>query len=220
MADGHNHPHSHNHGGGANARRLTITLALVVAYMGAEVVGGIVSGSLALIADAGHMLSDAAALGLTLFAMRFARRPATALRTYETYPRRNHCRSRQRSDLGRRGHLHLRGSGTEILESAGGRRHHHAGCRGRRAAGKRCWSPHSARRPWRESQYEGRVAACIDRRTRQCSGNRCRRPDLGLRLAVGRPVASVLIGLLVIYSSWSLIRQSVAVLMEGRTRAY
>src|SRR5262245_33319735 len=77
------HDHQHAHGSGhQNARRLSITLGLVVLYMGAEVVGGLLADSLALLADAGHMLSDAAALALTLFAMRFARRPATAQRTY------------------------------------------------------------------------------------------------------------------------------------------
>jgi cobalt-zinc-cadmium efflux system protein len=54
-----------------------VTLALVSVYMVAEVVGGLLTNSLALIADAGHMLSDAAALGLALFAIWFARRPAS-----------------------------------------------------------------------------------------------------------------------------------------------
>ena len=58
---------------------------MVVVYVGAEVAGGLISGSLALIADAGHMLSDAAALGLTLFAMRFARRPPSSTRTFGSY---------------------------------------------------------------------------------------------------------------------------------------
>jgi cobalt-zinc-cadmium efflux system protein len=63
-------------------RRLTAVLAILVVYMIAEVVGGFVTGSLALLADAGHMLSDAAALSLTLFAIWAADRPATARRTY------------------------------------------------------------------------------------------------------------------------------------------
>jgi cobalt-zinc-cadmium efflux system protein len=50
------------------------TLVLVILYAVAETAGGLMSGSLALIADAGHMVSDAAAIGLTLFAIRFARR--------------------------------------------------------------------------------------------------------------------------------------------------
>ena len=61
---------------------MAIALALTAAYMFAEVIGGIASGSLALLADAGHMLSDAVALGLALFAMWIAQRPATKHRTY------------------------------------------------------------------------------------------------------------------------------------------
>jgi cobalt-zinc-cadmium efflux system protein len=64
---------------------LTATLGLVTLYMIAEVVGGLMANSLALLADAGHMLGDAAALGLALFALWFARRPATAKHTYGFY---------------------------------------------------------------------------------------------------------------------------------------
>ncbi|MCU0242709.1 MAG: cation diffusion facilitator family transporter [Vicinamibacteria bacterium] len=66
----------------ATAARLELTLALVLLYMGAEVVGGLLSGSLALLADAGHMLSDAGALGLALFALHMARRPPNRERTF------------------------------------------------------------------------------------------------------------------------------------------
>ncbi len=55
---------------------------MTTTYMVAEVVGGIASNSLALLADAGHMFSDAAALGLSLVAVMLAQRPATAQRTY------------------------------------------------------------------------------------------------------------------------------------------
>ena len=80
------HDHQHSHGAdGANTRRLSMTPALVLVYMGVEIVGGLLADSLALLADAGHMLSDAGALGLTLVAMRFARRPASAQRTYGSY---------------------------------------------------------------------------------------------------------------------------------------
>jgi len=57
-------------------------MGLVVAYMAAEVVGGLASNSLALLADAGHMLADAGALGLSLFAIWAAQRPATPQRTF------------------------------------------------------------------------------------------------------------------------------------------
>lgn len=79
----HGHDHGHDHGRGHdNARRLTITLALVSAYMVAEVVGGLLSNSLALLADAGHMLSDASALVVALIAMRIARRPPSPTHTF------------------------------------------------------------------------------------------------------------------------------------------
>lgn len=68
-----------------NTARLAIVLALVTVYMVAEVAGGLLANSLALLADAAHMLGDAGALGLALFALSFARRPATAKHTYGFY---------------------------------------------------------------------------------------------------------------------------------------
>lgn len=65
--------------------RLAIVLALVTLYMVAEVVGGLLTNSLALLADAGHMLSDASALALALFALWIAQRPAGARHTYGYY---------------------------------------------------------------------------------------------------------------------------------------
>ena len=63
-------------------RPLKVTLGLVLVIMIAEIIGGILSNSLALMSDAGHMLTDALALGLSLFAVSLARRPATPTRTY------------------------------------------------------------------------------------------------------------------------------------------
>jgi cobalt-zinc-cadmium efflux system protein len=63
-------------------RRLKFTLAIVLAVMAVEIVGGIFSGSLALLSDAGHMLVDALALALSLLAIRAARRPATETKTF------------------------------------------------------------------------------------------------------------------------------------------
>src|SRR3954464_8076983 len=68
-----------------NATRLAILLAVVATYMVAEGAGGVLANSLALLADGAHMLSDAGALGLALFALWFARRPATAKHTYGFY---------------------------------------------------------------------------------------------------------------------------------------
>ncbi len=76
--------HSHDHGpaSASNTKRLVAALLLAASYMMAEVIGGLYTGSLALLADAGHMLSDVAALALALVAMWLARRPAPASRTF------------------------------------------------------------------------------------------------------------------------------------------
>ncbi len=63
-------------------KRLKIALTIVVVMLAVEVVGGILSNSLALLGDAGHMLVDALALLMSIIAIRIARRPATATRTY------------------------------------------------------------------------------------------------------------------------------------------
>jgi cobalt-zinc-cadmium efflux system protein len=77
----HDHGHTHSHGT-QNQRAVGIAALLTGGFMIAEVVGGVVSGSLALLADAGHMLTDFAALALAWFAFRLARRPADGERTY------------------------------------------------------------------------------------------------------------------------------------------
>ena len=77
---GHSHAH---HADTADARRrLALVLVLTAAFMVAEVVGGLIAGSLALLADAGHMLSDSLSLGLALLAAWAAQRPATSQRTF------------------------------------------------------------------------------------------------------------------------------------------
>ncbi|HEY2824392.1 MAG TPA: cation diffusion facilitator family transporter, partial [Gemmatimonadales bacterium] len=67
---------------GATRRALTLALAISAVVMVAEAVGGWWSNSLALLADAGHMLTDVGALGLSLVMARLAERPATAEKTY------------------------------------------------------------------------------------------------------------------------------------------
>jgi cobalt-zinc-cadmium efflux system protein len=85
-AHGHAHAHSHDdhhHGGEErNENRIAIAAVLTGGFMGIELAGGIIAGSLALIADAGHMLSDFASLALAWVGFRMARRPADALRTF------------------------------------------------------------------------------------------------------------------------------------------
>jgi cobalt-zinc-cadmium efflux system protein len=76
------HDHAHVDPGDADARRLGGAFALTLAFMLAEVVAGIVGSSLALLSDAGHMLTDAIALGLAWAALRLAERPASGSYTY------------------------------------------------------------------------------------------------------------------------------------------
>ena len=80
---GHEFPHGdHAHDFSQSATRLKWAFALTVGFMLAEVIGGWISGSLALIADAGHMLTDAASLGLAIYALKASARPADASRSY------------------------------------------------------------------------------------------------------------------------------------------
>jgi cobalt-zinc-cadmium efflux system protein len=81
-AGGHAHDHGHGAAAGDGVRRLRIALVLTVIFLAAEVAGGLLSNSLALLADAGHMFTDAAALSLSLFVAWFATKPETQKRTY------------------------------------------------------------------------------------------------------------------------------------------
>jgi len=89
-AHDHNHGHDHDHSGhshapkvsAGNERAVLIGLMLTGTFMIAEVVGGVLSGSLALIADAGHMLTDTVALFLAWLGFRLGRRPADARRSF------------------------------------------------------------------------------------------------------------------------------------------
>ncbi len=102
--DGHSHGHSHGHSRGhsrgngrvhghgvarlgtpteaAHQRRLRFALLLTATFFVAEVIGGVLSNSLALLADAGHMLTDVGALALSLFVAWFSRQPSTPEKTY------------------------------------------------------------------------------------------------------------------------------------------
>ena len=97
MHGSHSHSHGHDHAGHSHAgqghahdvpshanneRRMGLAALLTGAFMFAEVAGGIAAGSLALLADAGHMLTDFASLSLAWFGFRLSRRPADWRRTY------------------------------------------------------------------------------------------------------------------------------------------
>jgi cobalt-zinc-cadmium efflux system protein len=88
--DEHGHEHGHGHPHGLTApsggkRDLLVALSITVLMMAAEVIGGLLSNSLALLSDAGHMLTDNVALLLSFFAMKFATMPATDRRTFGFY---------------------------------------------------------------------------------------------------------------------------------------
>jgi cobalt-zinc-cadmium efflux system protein len=82
MAHGHDHGHDHAHRRAASRRRLALVLLLTSAFLVVEVVAGLLTGSLALLADAGHMLTDVGGLVLALAAMKFAERRPSPRRTY------------------------------------------------------------------------------------------------------------------------------------------
>jgi cobalt-zinc-cadmium efflux system protein len=90
-ADGHEHGHDHAHahapriegaGAAATRRALIVALALTAGFAVVEAIGGWFAGSLALLSDAGHMVTDAAALGLALLADRIGRRPPSTRASY------------------------------------------------------------------------------------------------------------------------------------------
>ncbi len=95
MKHSHSHshssaPHAHHHCGGphegaSNISRLLIVLIITTVYMLVEFIGGLWSNSLALLADAGHMLTDVGAIGLALFAAWFAEHPPSPQKTYGYY---------------------------------------------------------------------------------------------------------------------------------------
>ena len=83
----HHHDHHHDHGAMVNdtadgRRRVAIAALLTFAFMLAEIIGGLISGSLALLADAAHMLTDAGSLALAWIGFKLAERPADATRSF------------------------------------------------------------------------------------------------------------------------------------------
>lgn len=87
MGHHHHHGHSHEHGHHhhhhtGNQRALFWAFILIASFMVVEVIGGFLTNSLALLSDAGHMLSDAVALGLSFFAIKIGQKKATISKTY------------------------------------------------------------------------------------------------------------------------------------------
>lgn len=79
---GHDHGHSHSHTHGANKKTLMISFVIITGYMIIEVIGGLLTNSLALLSDAGHMLSDSISLGVGLLAFTLGEKAADYSKTY------------------------------------------------------------------------------------------------------------------------------------------
>ena len=82
MSGSHNHDHSHVEVTAKNAKKLTIALALTFTFLIVEVVAGFITQSLALLSDAAHMFTDAAALAIALAAIKIGQKPADDKRTF------------------------------------------------------------------------------------------------------------------------------------------
>jgi len=82
MGAHHNHHHHHEHSHGANKKVLLISFIIITAYMIVEAIGGFITNSLALLSDAGHMLSDSVALGIALFAFILGEKAANQRKTF------------------------------------------------------------------------------------------------------------------------------------------
>ncbi|WNC16930.1 cation diffusion facilitator family transporter [Brevibacillus brevis] len=78
----HAHGHHHHHGRGASKKALLSSLLIISLFLIVEIIGGFLTNSLALLSDAGHMLSDASALLLSLLALHFASSPPSARKTF------------------------------------------------------------------------------------------------------------------------------------------
>jgi cobalt-zinc-cadmium efflux system protein len=209
--------HSHGVAPDADSGKLGIALALILGFMAVEVVVGIVASSLALLADAGHMLSDVASLGLSVFAIRIARRPPTLTRTY------GHHRTEILAALVNGATL-VAISIYVVVE-----------------ASRRLQAPPEVNAPVMMAVAAGGLlfnivglhllAAGRDNLNVRGAWLHVATDALGslqtiiagaLIWALGwrwaDPIASIVIALLVIYSSWSLLRDAVEVLMEGVPR--
>ncbi|UPW83345.1 cation diffusion facilitator family transporter [Lysinibacillus sp. Ag94] len=79
---GHNHDHSHDHTHGANKKVLIVSFIIITSYMIIEAFGGYLTNSLALLSDAGHMLSDSISLAIALLAFILGEKAASYSKTY------------------------------------------------------------------------------------------------------------------------------------------
>ena len=218
----HHHDHAHHRGRepsrAHNRTRLAWTLALTLVYMVAEVVGGYLADSLALLADAGHMFSDAAALGLSLFAAWISARPPTPQHSYGYYRAEILAALANGATLiaisifvfveavGRLSDPHGVEGRLMLAVATGGLAINLLGLAILHGGRSENLNVHGA---WLHLLTDalGSVAALV-------AGGLV----WWFSWNWADPVASIFIGLLVIYSSWDLLRQAIAILMESTPR--
>ena len=220
-AHGHAHAHGPGHGHhgtatGRHRRRLVQVLVLTLAVVVVQVVGGLLSGSLALLADAGHMLTDATGVGDRARRLRAGRASGDQRPHVRPAARRDPRRARQRAPARRARGVGPRRGGGPVGGPASGRDRSHARRRGRRGGGEPRQPAAAAGRA------AGRASTCGVRTSRcwptwvarsRCSPRASSSPPPG---TPGRTSSRPsLIGLLILPRAWSLLREVVDVLLEA-----
>ena len=216
MGHGHGHGHAQSTSAAAHRWRLVVVLSLTVGVLVVEVVGAALSGSLALLADAGHMATDAAGIALALSRSGWpANRPAAGGPSASSG--RDPRRRGQRGRAARRGRLHpVRGRPPDRRPRAeigvaadAGRRHGRPGrqhCRGWLAA-----APGQAESRSTSGVPTSRCSVTRWARSRSSSPRSSSRSPGGRR----RTRRLVVIGVLVVPRAWSLLREAVDILLEA-----
>jgi cobalt-zinc-cadmium efflux system protein len=208
----------HRHGAPGDRRALAAALVLVAGFLGLEVVAGVLADSLALLADAGHMLSDTGSLALALFAAWIAQRPATPERSF----------GYRRAEI-----LAALANGVALVAVA---------VWVFVEAGRRLSDPQEPLGGWmlavgavglavnvaaawilsRRGSESLNVRAALRHVLADLAGSvgvvAAGAVVLGTGWAYADPVAGILIGLLVLASSWTILRDSVGILLESAPR--
>jgi cobalt-zinc-cadmium efflux system protein len=208
----------HDHGARGDRRALASALVLVAAFVGLEVVAGVLADSLALLADAGHMLSDTGSLALALFAAWIAQRPATPERSFG-YRRAEILAALANGvalvavavwifvEAGRRLADPQKPLGGWILA---------VGAVGLVVNVAAAWILH------RRDSESLNVRAALRHVLADLAGSlgvvAAGAVVLGTGWTYADPVAGLLIGLLVLASSWTILRESIGILLEGAPR--
>ena len=213
------HDHAHDHRLEGDRRALAGALALIAAFTVVEVVVGYAAGSLALLADAGHMLGDVGSLGLALFAAWLAVPPSDARAELRLPPGGDPRGAGQRRRPRR--HLDLdRDRGDRALPQSG-RAEGRVGARRRRG---RARASTSARPPCcavadpRASTSRAPCATCSPTRSDR-SASSSRAPSCSTTgWSYADPLVALGIAALVLASSWSILRDSVGILLESTPR--